>query len=166
MEAPKKEAEEGWERAREAARERVLQEFEKGQLGLASTSVISTSSSNAESSVGMLCLHIVRFPTSSSFHNTVLCAEYRGLARGTNRMFNLDTSAVERLTREAEEAALRQIERQQAEALKSKCPNFWLPSLPPTYTFSGPPMSPSDVKLQTTCRGGNPAHPSAYVVHA
>lgn len=44
LEALKKEAEEERERAREAARERVLREFEKGQLGLAATSRISTSS--------------------------------------------------------------------------------------------------------------------------
>lgn len=43
LEALKKEAEEERQRAREAARERVLLEFEKGQLGLAATSVISTS---------------------------------------------------------------------------------------------------------------------------
>ena len=41
--ALKKEAEEERQRAREAARERVLREFEKGQLGLAATSMISTS---------------------------------------------------------------------------------------------------------------------------
>ena len=38
-------------------------------------------------------------------------------ARGTKRKFDFDTSAVETLTREAEEAALRQIEREQAEGL-------------------------------------------------
>ena len=43
LEALKKEAEEERQRAREAARDRVLLEFEKGQLGLAATSVISTS---------------------------------------------------------------------------------------------------------------------------
>jgi nitric oxide synthase-interacting protein len=70
---------------------------------------------------------------------------------------------VETLTREAEEAALREIEREQADALKHKLPDFWLPSLTPTYTSSGPPQSLLDVKLQTTCRGGNPAHPIACV---
>ena len=44
LEALKKEAEEERQRAREAARERVLSEFEKGQLGLAASSMISTSS--------------------------------------------------------------------------------------------------------------------------
>lgn len=39
----KREAEEERQRAREAARERVLLEFEKGQLGLASTPSFATS---------------------------------------------------------------------------------------------------------------------------
>ncbi|EJF55479.1 hypothetical protein DICSQDRAFT_141915 [Dichomitus squalens LYAD-421 SS1] len=43
---------------------------------------------------------------------------------------------MEWLTREAEEAALRQIEHEQAEALKSKLPDDWLPLLMPTYTTS------------------------------
>ncbi|OJT06824.1 Nitric oxide synthase-interacting protein [Trametes pubescens] len=129
LEAMKKEAEEERERAQEAARERVLREFEKGQLGLAAVSSISTSS-RADSSD----------------------------ARGSKRKFDFDASAVDTLTREAEEAALRQIEREQAEALKSKLPDFWLPSLTPTYTSHGPPTSLAQVKLQTTCRGGNPAH--------
>ena len=51
LEVLKKEAEEERQRAREAARERVLLEFEKGQLGLAATSVISTSG-QADSSEG------------------------------------------------------------------------------------------------------------------
>ena len=80
-------------------------------------------------------------------------------ARGTKRKFDFDASAVESLAREAEEAALRQIEREQADALKSKLPDFWLPSLTPTYTSQGAPSSLADVKLQTTCHGGNPAHP-------
>ena len=49
LEQLKREAEEEKERAREAARERVLQEFEKGQLGLAaSTSVATTSGTDSE----------------------------------------------------------------------------------------------------------------------
>lgn len=79
-------------------------------------------------------------------------------ARGTKRKFDFDSSTVERLTREAEEAALLQIEREQAEALRAKLPDFWLPSLTPTYTSSGPPRSLSEVKPQMTCHGGDPAH--------
>lgn len=85
------------------------------------------------------------------------------LARGTKRKFAFDSSTVEHLAQEAEEAALVQIEREQVEALRAKLPDFWLPSLTPTYTSSGPPRSLKDVKLQTTCRGGNPAHPIAQV---
>ncbi|EMD36841.1 hypothetical protein CERSUDRAFT_114763 [Gelatoporia subvermispora B] len=130
LEKLKQETEEERQRAREAARERVLLEFEKGQLGLVNQSVISTSGTESKDSV-----------------------------RGTKRKFNFDASTVEVLAQEAEEAALRQIEREQAEALKHKLPDFWLPSLTPTYTSTGPPTSLSHVKLQTTCRGGNPAHP-------
>ena len=183
----KKEAEEERERVREAARERVLREFERGQLGLAATSIISTSSGLEASSEceppfePAAAVHLML--SSNQLPRRHLHCPHRPMrsrgpcisntfpfhtcpARGTKRKFDFDTSAVERLTRKAEEAALRQIEREQAEALKSKLPDFWLPSLAPTYTSSGPPMSPSDVKLQTTCHGGNPAHPLAYVVHA
>jgi len=45
LEALKKEAEEERARAREAARERVLREFERGQLGLAGGSNTSTTTS-------------------------------------------------------------------------------------------------------------------------
>ncbi|KAI0058435.1 hypothetical protein BV25DRAFT_1810656 [Artomyces pyxidatus] len=129
LEAMKKELEEEKARARESARERVLAEFEKGQLGLAAINSISTSGADSNES------------------------------RGTKRKFAFDSSTAEKMAQEAEEAALRQIEREQAEALKNKLPDFWLPSLTPTYTSSGPPSSLKDVKVQTTCRGGNPAHP-------
>jgi nitric oxide synthase-interacting protein len=65
---------------------------------------------------------------------------------------------VEALAREAEEAALLQIEREQAEALRAKLPDFWLPSLTPTYSSAGPPRTLKEVKVQTSCRGGDPAH--------
>ena len=52
LEAMKKEAEEERERAKEAARERVLREFERGQLGLAATSAVSTSAGLDASSEG------------------------------------------------------------------------------------------------------------------
>ncbi|KAH9159893.1 hypothetical protein EDB89DRAFT_2044160 [Lactarius sanguifluus] len=110
LDALKKEAEQEKAKAKEAARERVLSEFEKGQLGLAAVASVTTSGTDAP---------------------------------------------------EAEEAALRQIEREQAAALRSKLPDFWLPSLTPTYSSNGLPSSLADVKVQTTCRGGNPPHPIA-----
>ncbi|KAF8352031.1 hypothetical protein F5887DRAFT_933585 [Amanita rubescens] len=132
LEALRREAEEERERARAAARERVLLEFEKGHLSLATSSTIGTK------------------PTASSSSSES--------AAGTKRKFEFDTSTVETVAKEAEETALRQIEKEQAEALKHKLPDFWLPSLTPTYQSSGPPQSLSDVKVQTTCRGGNPPH--------
>ncbi|RDB17393.1 Nitric oxide synthase-interacting [Hypsizygus marmoreus] len=130
LEAMKQEVEEEKARAKEAARERVLLEFEKGQLGLAA---------------------------KPSFAGTKPGGE-PDEPRGTKRKFAFDSTTVETLAQEAEEAALREIEREQAEALRNKLPDFWLPSLTPTYTSSGPPQSLMDVKVQTTCRGGDPAH--------
>ncbi|KAG5352456.1 hypothetical protein C0989_002166 [Termitomyces sp. Mn162] len=131
LEALTQEVEEEKVRAKEAARERVLRDFEKGQLGLSAFPSATGTKSGADE------------------------------PRGTKRKFAFDSSTVENLAREAEEAALREIEREQAEALKNKLPDFWLPSLTPTYTSTGPPTSLKDVKLQTTCRGGNPSHPIA-----
>ncbi|KAK0480603.1 hypothetical protein IW261DRAFT_1684498, partial [Armillaria novae-zelandiae] len=130
LEKMKKEAEEEKERAKQAARERVILEFERGQLGLAAVSATGTTSAGESKEGG----------------------------RGTKRKFAFDSSKVENLAQEAEEAALQQIEREQAAALRNKLPDFWLPSLTPTYSSVGPPQTITDVKLQTTCRGGNPAH--------
>jgi nitric oxide synthase-interacting protein len=80
------------------------------------------------------------------------------LGRGTKRKFEFDATNVESIAAEAEGAAVRQMEKEQALALKHKLPDFWLPSLTPTYTSSGPPQGLDDIQVQTTCRGGNPAH--------
>lgn len=58
-----------------------------------------------------------------------------------------------------------QLEKEQAEALRAKLPDFWLPSLTPTYTSKGPPRSLTEIRLQTTCRGGNPSHKLSYVTY-
>ena len=145
LEALKKEVEQEKARAKEAARERVLADFEKGQLGLAAVPAVTTSGAEV-AGMGF----ILRF--FSVFYNVLLSG------RGIKRKFAFDSTAAEKVAQEAEEAALRQIEREQAAALRSKLPDFWLPSLTPTYTSSGPPSSLADVKVQTTCRGGNPPH--------
>lgn len=132
LEQMKREAEEERERAKEAARERVLLEFEKGQLGLGKSSLTGLTTSSKDDT---------KEP------------------RGVKRKFEFDASTVDTLTREAEEAALRQIEREQVERLRAKLPDFWLPSLTPTYTSRELPSSFKDIKIQTTCRGGEPAHP-------
>lgn len=155
LEALKREAEEERARAKEAARERVLLEFEKGQLGLAAAPAAAGTTSG--DLVEGECPH--ELCISHFDRHIPMCLT----ARGTKRKFAFDSSTVEHLAQEAEETALRQIEKEQAEALRHKLPDFWLPSLTPTYTSSGPPRSLKDVKLQTTCRGGNPAHPIAQV---
>lgn len=86
------------------------------------------------------------------------------IGRGIKRKFAFDSTAAETLAREAEEAALKEIEREQTEALKHKLPDFWLPSLTPTYSTSGPPTSLSDVKLQTSCRAAKPSHLLLFVI--
>ncbi|KIK96878.1 hypothetical protein PAXRUDRAFT_32109 [Paxillus rubicundulus Ve08.2h10] len=131
LEQLKREIEEEKQRATEAARERVLRDFEKGQLGLSANLPAIGTTSSAESAKD---------------------------SRVGKRKLDFDASTVEALTREAEEAALIQIEREQAEALRHKLPDFWLPSLTPTYTSNGPPSSLKDVKVQTMCRGGYPPH--------
>ncbi|KAI0312917.1 hypothetical protein OF83DRAFT_1066426 [Amylostereum chailletii] len=137
--ALQKEAEAEKARAKAAARERVLEEFEKGHIGLgATTAGITTSGADLE-------------------------AGNKGEVRGTKRKFTFDLPAAEARALEAEEAALRQIEREQAEALRAKLPDFWLPSLTPTYSDSskGQPRSLADVRVVTTCRGGVEGHPFA-----
>ncbi|KAG6822087.1 hypothetical protein H0H93_006413, partial [Arthromyces matolae] len=79
LETLTREAEEEKARAKEAARERVLKDFEKGQLALPTTTGTKTSEESEQS-------------------------------RGTKRKFEFDASVVENLAREAEEAALREIE--------------------------------------------------------
>ncbi|KZT26155.1 hypothetical protein NEOLEDRAFT_273488 [Neolentinus lepideus HHB14362 ss-1] len=131
LEQMKRETEEEKERAKEAARERVLLEFERGQLGLGKSSLTGLGTASKE---------VSQEP------------------RGVKRKFEFDASTVETLTREAEEAALLQIEREQAERLRAKLPDFWLPSLTPTYTSHELPNSLKDIKVQTTCRSGEPRH--------
>ena len=144
-EEKKKDAEDERTRAKEAARERVLEEFE-----------IQVVPSQAATPMNL----------SLTTFSLRICLHDLGKARGTKRKFAFDSSMIETLAKEAEESALIQIEKDQAATLKHKFPDFWLPSLTPTYTSNGPPQSLLDVKLQTTCRGGNPPHPLSSVLQA
>lgn len=68
----------------------------------------------------------------------------------------------------AEEVALKQIELEQADSLKNKLPDFWLPSLTPTHAATAP-QSLAEVdagvkKLQSSCQGGTETHPIAFVL--
>ncbi|PPQ79073.1 hypothetical protein CVT25_002298 [Psilocybe cyanescens] len=145
IETLKKEAEAERARAREAARERVLLDFEKGQLGLGGLGTGSSKEVNE---------------TNEDDQKT-----------GTKRKnlstpFSFSQTTVSTLALQAEEAALKKIEVEQAEALKNKLPDFWLPSLTPTHTAGPPPQTLEEVQAQmdtfkTVCRGGGQAdaHP-------
>ncbi|KAG8951475.1 hypothetical protein FRC04_006007 [Tulasnella sp. 424] len=134
LEAMAKEEEEEKERRKVAARERVLKDFEERQLGLGTKKTIGDRvAAEKEDKKGKG----VEDPT-----------------RGTKRKFDFDQDEVDIATREAEEAALRQIEKEQAESRRAKLPAFWLPSLTPESSVG--PLK--DIKLQTLCHASSPAH--------
>lgn len=83
-------------------------------------------------------------------------------ARGTKRKFDFDQDEVDTLARKAEEVALRQIEKEQAESRRAKLPAFWLPSLTPDSALG--PLK--DIKLQTLCHAVEPAHTLSSVAIA
>ncbi|GJJ11977.1 hypothetical protein Clacol_006215 [Clathrus columnatus] len=136
FEALRLEEEEEKQRAREAARQRILQEFERGQSGIGNPAVSSQEKKNKSAAE----------PTENPSQEDE--------SRGTKRKFDFDMDKVEVAAREAEEAAMRQIEKEQAEARKSKLPDFWLPSLTPTAA----PGPLKDIKLTTMCRAAAPPH--------
>lgn len=131
--------------ARERARERVLEEFERTQSGMGSSSKAAASSvkdvRNANANVEI---------TSSTSTIGVSADD-----RGKKRKFALDDEEIAKLASEHEEKAMQQLEKERAEKMKAKLPNFWLPSLTPEAA----PSKLSDVKLQSLCHAGTPAHP-------
>ncbi len=88
---------------------------------------------------------------------------HHSASRGIKRKFSVfDQETVDKLAQEAEEAALRQIEAEQAEARRAKLPDFWLPSLTPEAA----PGRLMDIKLQTLCHQSHPSHPMKSVHEA
>ncbi|KAJ7269776.1 hypothetical protein C8J57DRAFT_1607591 [Mycena rebaudengoi] len=134
----RREIEEEVERAKTAARERVLLEFERGQLGLAAT------------------------PSSSAIPASE--AGTSGTKRAFSTAFEFSPSTVSDLVAQAEEAAARTIAKEQAEAGKGVLPDFWLPSLTPTFggvaarDVAAAGGKSSEVKLGAVCRGGGDRH--------
>ncbi|GAA5864712.1 hypothetical protein JCM8547_008278 [Rhodosporidiobolus lusitaniae] len=117
--------------ARQAARERVLKEFETAQTSLGNKT------------------------TQGKVSATGKADEKADGPRGTKRAFELDEDEIDRLTKEATDEALNRTAKEMAESRKAKLPNFWLPSLTPSAT----PENVIDVKLQTLCQAAKPAHP-------
>ncbi|KAG8990613.1 hypothetical protein FRB94_004521 [Tulasnella sp. JGI-2019a] len=131
-----KDEEEEKQKKRVEARERVLKDFEERQLGLG----------------GKKSLDVPAIMDDSTN-----AAEKKGLTetfRGTKRKFDFDQDEVDTLAREAEDVALQQIEKEQAESRRAKLPAFWLPSLTPDSALG--PLK--DIKLQTLCHATEPAH--------
>lgn len=91
--------------ARQAARERVLREFESTQNGLAS----------------------INSSTSTSTISTPTTTIEKG--KGIKRKFDLDNDEIVRLTKAAEDEALRKTTLELTESRKAKLPNFWLVSV-------------------------------------
>ncbi|EJD01934.1 uncharacterized protein FOMMEDRAFT_141151 [Fomitiporia mediterranea MF3/22] len=159
LDALKKEAEEERTRVKAEARARVLQEFERGQLGLglgiAAGAAISVNGTGKEKSKEKEEGSKEAGKENGKHDES---SEPRGTKRKASTLF--DPVQIETLATEAEVAALERIKREQAEALKAKLPDFWLPSLTPTYS-SGRGSVPKDlkeVKVVSSCRGGQEAH--------
>ncbi|KIM41532.1 hypothetical protein M413DRAFT_445515 [Hebeloma cylindrosporum] len=157
LEALKREAEDERTRARNAARERVLQDFEKGQLGLGNSGVGSGLRIDAKETV--------KSPGGTEEEKTGEKRKQPSSSSSTTP-FSFSPSQVAALAAEAEEAALKKIEAEQALAAKDKLPDFWLPSLTPTFTGTsssstenGIPQSIEEAEkkmesAKTLCRGG------------
>ncbi|KAF7312195.1 RING-type domain-containing protein [Mycena indigotica] len=136
----KKQIEADVEAAKAAARDRVLQDFERGQLG------IGSSSSSASTS------------TTDSTTTT-------GGKRSFSTAFEFSSAHVSDLVAKAEEAAARLIAKEKAEAAKAVLPDFWLPSLTPTFggiaqrdiQAAGGAQS-KELKPGVVCRGGGERH--------
>jgi nitric oxide synthase-interacting protein len=88
--------------AREKARQRVLEDFEKSQIKISSSST-STSSGSGSSE-----------------------KKEREEGRGVKRKFEIDYENLEKIEREAEDQARKKIEKEEAEMRRAKLPNFWL----------------------------------------
>jgi len=114
------------------------------------------------------------FYTLNQFNHIVLA---RGTKRktpplsddslSTSTPLSFSSKTVQELTLKAEEAAMKQIELEQAAALKHKLPDFWLPSLTPTHAAAAPQslveVDAGVKKLHTSCRGTAESHPVAFV---
>ncbi|KAI5450358.1 hypothetical protein NCC49_003140 [Naganishia albida] len=145
------------EKARAEARARVLKDFERG-LGLGGglppvpKARVATErrvelARKPDQKQGDVDVKLIEAPPAPA----------AGDGRGVKRKFELDESAVEKLAREAEDAALKAIEVEQAESRRAKLPSFWLPTLTPEAHIG--PLK--DVKLQTMCNVGEHPHPLA-----
>lgn len=160
LEKMKEEEEAERQLARQQARERVLADFEKLQNGAGPSSLTSTSTNPSTTRIGGSSTSATpstsaSTPSETNAASTTTTSTIGGNERGLKRKFALDDTEVSRLQEEQEEQAMKLIEQEQLEKRKAKLPNFWLPSLTP----DAGPTKLSEVKLQSLCHAGDPAHP-------
>lgn len=130
------------EAAREAARQRVLDDFEATQ-----TRFVSNGIGSGVAQTGS---------TKNKGKEAAVSEE----PRGQKRKFDLDDDHVQKLVNESEERAMAQLEKEQAEARKAKLPSFWLPSLTPDAGAStATQISQVQLKPTTLCYASDPPHP-------
>ena len=179
LEALKREAEDERTRARNAARERVLQDFEKGQLGVGNSGVgsgigigakktaKSPEGADEESKSSSITLIFMALNLTLTSIIVETGGKRKQPSSSSATPFSFSSTQIATLAAEAEAAALKQIETEQALAAKAKLPDFWLPSLTPTFTGAatsssadnGIPQSLEEAEkrmesAKTMCRGG------------
>ncbi|POW03344.1 hypothetical protein PSTT_11180 [Puccinia striiformis] len=119
-----------------AARERVLQDFERAQSGISTKTTLSSSNTTS---------------TTKSNNNV------------SSTRTSAPEPRLEELTTAAERAALETLEREALASRRAKLPNFWLPSLTPSAAPTRVTSLPSS-QLRPLCyvsnrKGENRAHP-------
>ncbi|CAE6395762.1 unnamed protein product [Rhizoctonia solani] len=134
-------------RAAQAARDRVLRDFEKNQLGLASRKESVNDKEKGKD--------------QSKEKETENGDGPRGTKRPASTAFEFDLDHAEELARRAEATALKQLELEQKEARKSKLPSaYWLASETPTAEGNDPEkVKLKDMKVGTLCRASEFGHP-------
>ena len=95
-------------------------------------------------------------PLSSTSNNKSVGNDNKGvIGVGDKRKL----SSIQDLQTQAEEEAIKQIEREQLAAKRSKLPSFWLSSLTPQSDDSNDKKRElENMKMETICRQANPPH--------
>ncbi|CAE6446371.1 unnamed protein product [Rhizoctonia solani] len=134
-------------RAAQAARDRVLRDFEKNQMGLASRKESVNDKEKGKD--------------QNKDKETENGDGPRGIKRLASTAFEFDLDHAEELARRAETAALKQLELEQKEARKSKLPSaYWLASETPTAEgHDAEKVKLKDMKVGTLCRASEFGHP-------
>ena len=112
--------------ARQHARQRVLEDFERLQSGAGPSKRVAGPSGNASASSSAVLSNSATKPSSSHITAETQLPVIGQGERGVKRKFELDAGAVSRLADEQEQKALDLIEHEQAERRRAKLPNFWL----------------------------------------